>query len=74
MPVGMELFQTNENEIRSGDGALVGAVVVLAEQSPVDITTILVAVGAFGLTWLKWKIPEPLIVVVAAVIGLAVRG
>lgn len=55
-------------------GAIVGAVFVLARQSLVDVTTILVAVGAFGLTWLKWKIPEPLIVIAAALIGLAVRG
>jgi chromate transporter len=55
-------------------GAIVGAVFILARQSLVDITTIVVAVGAFGLTWLKWRIPEPLIVVVAALIGLAVWG
>jgi chromate transporter len=55
-------------------GAIVGAVFVLARQSLVDVTTIVVALGAFGLTWLRWKIPEPIIVVVAALIGLAVRG
>lgn len=55
-------------------GAIIGAVFVLARQSLIDLPTILVAIGAFGLTWLKWKIPEPLIVVVAALIGLAVRG
>ena len=55
-------------------GAIAGAVIVLARQSLVDITTILIAVGAFGLTWLKWKLPAPLIVLAAALIGLAVRG
>jgi chromate transporter len=53
-------------------GAIVGAVLVLARHSLVDPTTVLLAGGAFGLTWLKWKIPEPLIVVAAALIGLAV--
>ena len=43
-------------------GAIAGAVIVLARQSLVDVTTVLVAAGAFGLTWLRWKIPEPLIV------------
>jgi chromate transporter len=55
-------------------GSIAGAVIVLARQSLVDVTTALIAVGAFGLTWLRWKIPEPLIVVAAALIGLAVRG
>lgn len=55
-------------------GAIAGAVVVLARQSLVDITTVLIAGGAFGLTWLKWRVPEPLIVVAAALIGLAVRS
>ncbi len=55
-------------------GAIAGAVIVLARQSLLDLTTAVIAVGAFGLTWLRWKIPEPLIVVAAALIGLAVRG
>jgi chromate transporter len=55
-------------------GAIVGAVFVLARQSLVDATTALIAVGAFALTWLKWKIPDPIIVAAAAVIGLAVKS
>jgi chromate transporter len=55
-------------------GAIAGAVIVLARQSLVDITTVLIATGAFGLTWQKWKVPEPFIVVAAALIGLAVRS
>jgi chromate transporter len=54
-------------------GAIVGAVFVLARHSLVDLTTALIAVAAFALTWLKWKIPEPLIVLAAALVGLAVR-
>jgi chromate transporter len=55
-------------------GAIAGAVVVLARQSLVDITTVLIAAAALGLTWLKWRVPEPFIVVAAALIGLAVRS
>ena len=55
-------------------GAIAGAVVVLARHSLVDLTTVLIAVAAFALTWLRWKIPEPLIVLAAALVGLAVRG
>jgi chromate transporter len=55
-------------------GAIAGAVIVLGRQSLVDLTTALIAVGTFGLTWLRWKIPEPLMIAGAALIGLAVRG
>ncbi len=55
-------------------GAIVGAVFVLARQSLVDATTVLIAVGAFALTWLRWKLPDPIIVAVAALIGLAVKS
>ena len=55
-------------------GAIAGAVIVLARQSLVDVTTAFIAVGAFGLTWMRWKIPEPLIIVAAGLIGLAIRG
>ena len=51
-------------------GAIAGAVIVLARQSVVDVTTAVIALAAFGLTWLKWRVPEPLIVVAAALIGL----
>jgi hypothetical protein len=40
----------------------------------VDVTTVLVAAGTFGLTGLKRKIPEPFIIAGAALIGLAVRA
>jgi chromate transporter len=52
-------------------GAIAGAVIVLARHSIVDVTTALIAAAAFGLTWSRWKIPEPLIVIAAALIGLA---
>lgn len=55
-------------------GAIAGAVIVLGRQSLVDFTTVVIAVGTFGLTWLRWKIPEPLIIAAAALIGLVVRG
>ena len=55
-------------------GAIVGAVIVLARQSLRDGLTVAVAIVAFGLTWLQWKMPEALIVVAAALVGLVVRG
>jgi chromate transporter len=54
-------------------GALAGAVVVLGSRSLVDGLTASMAVVAFGLTWLKRRPPEPLIILGAAVVGLLAR-
>src|SRR3954451_4031937 len=51
-------------------GAIAGAVLVLARQSLVDLTTVLIALTTFALTWLRWKIPEPFIIAAAALVGL----
>jgi chromate transporter len=53
---------------------MAGAIIVLARHSVVDLTTALIALVTFGTTWLRWKIPEPVIVVAAALAGLAIRG
>ena len=50
-------------------GAITGAVIVLAERSVVDVPTALVALATIGLIWKVKKLPEPVVVVVAAVIG-----
>ena len=54
-------------------GAIVGAVIVLGRQSIVDSATAVIALGAFALTWLPWKIRDPLIVLLAALVGVAMR-
>jgi chromate transporter len=54
-------------------GAITGAVIVLGRRSIVDIRTILLAVATVGLIWKGKTIPEPLIVVGAAIIGLVVK-
>ena len=53
-------------------GAIAGAVVVLARRSVTDVPTIILAVGTVALLWKFKKLPEPVIVVVAAIIGIAV--
>ena len=50
-------------------GALSGAVVVLGRRSIVDVTTAVLALATVALLW-KWKLPEPLIICAAALIGL----
>jgi chromate transporter len=54
-------------------GAIAGAVIVLAKRSIVDIPTTLLALATIGLLWKVKKLPEPLIVVAAAIVGLLAR-
>jgi chromate transporter len=53
-------------------GAIAGSVVVLARRSVYDIPTTLIAALSLGVL-MKWRIPEPAIIAVAAVAGLALR-
>jgi chromate transporter len=51
-------------------GAITGAVVVLGTRSIIDIPTALLALATVALLWKLKKLPEPVIVAAAAVIGL----
>jgi chromate transporter len=51
-------------------GAITGAVIVLAERSIVDVITALVALITIGVLWRFKNVSEPLVIAVAAVIGL----
>lgn len=53
-------------------GAIAGSVVVLAQRSISDLPTALLALGSAALLWKFKKLPEPLIVLGAALIGLAI--
>lgn len=53
-------------------GAISGAVVVLARRSVHDTPTLLIALATF-VVLLKFKIPEPIMIIAAALIGVAVR-
>jgi chromate transporter len=50
-------------------GAIGGAVLVLGRRSVVDLPTAAVALVALAVLW-RWRIPEPLIVLIAAGLGL----
>jgi len=51
-------------------GAISGAAIVLAERSIVDLVTAALALVTVGLIWKVKKLPEPVVVAVAALIGL----
>jgi len=54
-------------------GAIAGSVVVLARRSIYDVPTGII--GIVSLTVLfRWKVPEPVIIAAAAVVGLALHG
>jgi chromate transporter len=52
-------------------GALSGAVVVLGRRSIVDLPTALLALVTVAVLW-RWKLPEPILICAAALIGLLI--
>jgi chromate transporter len=52
-------------------GAIAGSVIVLATRAIIDLPTAILALGSAGVLW-KVKLPEPVIVVAAAIVGLVV--
>ncbi len=53
-------------------GALSGAVVVIAGRSIRDIPTIIIALVTLAILWKTKKVPEPVLILAAAVIGLGI--
>jgi chromate transporter len=54
-------------------GAIAGSVVVLARRSIYDWPTALIAIVTLAVLF-KWKVPEPLLIAIAAAVGLILRG
>jgi chromate transporter len=53
-------------------GAIAGAVIVLARRSIIDIWTAAIALTTF-LILLKWKVPEPILILTAGIVGFVVH-
>ncbi len=53
-------------------GAIAGAVVVLGNHAIYDLPTAVIALASLGLLW-RWKLPEPVLVVLAVLAGLRHR-
>lgn len=53
-------------------GAIAGAVIVLAKRSLFDLPTLTIAVITLLVLW-KFKVPEPIIIMVAALIGVLAK-
>ena len=53
-------------------GAIAGAVIVLGRRAIFDIPTILIFLVS-GIVLLRTKLPEPALVVIAAVVGVVIK-
>ena len=55
-------------------GAIAGATVVLGRRAIIDLSTVLIAAATFGLLLTAKRLPEPVLIIVAGVAGIAIRG
>ena len=55
-------------------GAIAGAAVILGRRSLVDIPTILIGVTTLALMLIPKKIPEPVLILAAGLVGLLLKG
>ncbi|HEX4824315.1 MAG TPA: chromate transporter [Candidatus Polarisedimenticolaceae bacterium] len=53
-------------------GAITGAVIVLGRRSVVDVPTAAICVATFGILWYTKRMPEPILVLIAGIIGFFV--
>jgi chromate transporter len=53
-------------------GAIAGSVVVLAQRSIIDVWTVAIALATAALLWKVRNVKEPLVILVAAALGIAV--
>ena len=51
-------------------GAIAGAAFVLGRRAVVDLTTLAIAVSVLGVAWRFRKVPEPLLILVAGLVGI----
>ena len=64
-----QLRAFSDGATAAASGAIAGAVVVLGQRAIVDIPTAGIALASLSLLW-RFKVPEPLLVLIAGVAGL----
>ena len=55
-------------------GAIAGAAYILARRSLIDLPTALIAIVTFAILSRMKKVPEPVLIVAAGVVGVFLRG
>jgi chromate transporter len=64
-----QLRAFSDGATAAASGAIAGAVVVLGQRAIIDAPTAAIALASLGLLW-RFKVPEPLLVVIAGLAGL----
>jgi chromate transporter len=64
-----QLRAFSDGATAAASGAIAGAVLVLGQRAIIDIPTAAIALTSLGVLW-RFRIPEPLLVVAAGVVGL----
>ena len=64
-----QLRAFSDGATAAASGAIAGAVVVLGQRAVIDLPTAGIALASLGILW-RFKLPEPLVVVVAGAVGL----
>ena len=65
----LQLRAFSDGATAAASGAIAGAVVVLGQRAIVDVPTAAIGLAEPGILW-RFKVPEPLVVVVAGFVGL----
>ena len=65
-----QLRAFSDGATAAASGAIAGAVVVLGQRAIYDLPTALIALASLAALW-RFKVPEPLLVLAAAAVGLA---
>jgi chromate transporter len=55
-------------------GAIAGAAIVLGRRAIVDVPTALIALGTLGMLVYVKRVPEPLVIIAAGLVGFAIRS
>jgi len=62
-----------EGVTAAATGAIAGAAFVLGRRAVVDAATLAIAAAALGVAWRFKKVPEPLLILAAGLLGIALK-
>lgn len=55
-------------------GAIAGAAIVLGRRAIFDLPTVAIAIVALGVLWKTRKVPDPILILAAGILGILIRG
>lgn len=58
----------------AASGAITGAAFVLGRRALIDAPTVVIALLTLALLFMPKRLPEPVLIVIAGVVGLVIRG